>query len=169
MVRTPSAPAHPPPAIPPQFPHLPPPRAQLSSYKDSAGHPALGEALFEAAEAGDMNAVQKILGEGTHPDDYVSPHGTTALLRAVETGQAKVVAALLEAGASPSVRNEMGEEPGEEYEEEEGEGEYDDDAEIEYDIDDDGEEYEGDELEFDLELDLGDDLGDDFSDDADNV
>ena len=82
----------------------------------SAGHPALGEALFEAAEAGDMNAVQKILGE-----------------------------------------------------EEEGEGEYDDDAEIEYDIDDDGEEYEGDELEFDLELDLGDDLGDDFSDDADNV
>ena len=47
--------------------------------------------------------------------------------------------------------------------------EYDDDAEIEYDIDDDGEEYEGDELEFDLELDLGDDLGDDFSDDADNV
>ena len=102
-----------------------------------------------------MNAVQKILGEGTHPDDYVSPHGTTALLRAVEMGQAKVVAALLEAGASPSV--------------EEGEGEYDDDAEIEYDIDDDGEEYEGDELEFDLELDLGDDLGDDFSDDADNV
>ena len=65
-----------------------------------------------------MHAVQKILGEGTHPDDYVSPH---------------------------------------------------DDAEIEYDIDDDGEEYEGDELEFDLELDLGDDLGDDFSDDADNV
>ena len=58
-----------------------------------------------------MHAVQKILGEGTHPDDYVSPHGTTALLRAVETGQAKVVAALLEAGASPSVRNEMGEEP----------------------------------------------------------
>ena len=57
-----------------------------------------------------MHAVQKILGEGTHPDDYVSPHGTTALLRAVETGQAKVVAALLEAGASPSVRNEMGEE-----------------------------------------------------------
>ena len=46
---------------------------------------------------------------------------------------------------------------------------HDDDAEIEYDIDDDGEEYEGDELEFDLELDLGDDLGDDFSDDADNV
>ena len=44
-----------PPAIPPQFrlpPHSSPPRAQLSSYKDSAGHPALGEALFEAAEAG---------------------------------------------------------------------------------------------------------------------
>ena len=33
-----------PPAIPPQFrlpPHSSPPRAQLSSYKDSAGHPAL--------------------------------------------------------------------------------------------------------------------------------
>ena len=69
-----------PPAIPPQFrlpPHSSPPRAQLSSYKDSAGHPALGEALFEAAEAGDMHAVQKILGEGTHPDDYVRASTTT--------------------------------------------------------------------------------------------
>ena len=163
-----------------------------------------------------MHAVQKILGEGTHPDDYVSPHGTTALLRAVETGQAKVVAALLEAGASPSVRNEMGEEPlslalskGHKAIVKLLPGGTHDLSSLNtkkvacitcgkvvgvgrpgmwcagckrckncgldvvrrrlHDIDDDGEEYEGDELEFDLELDLGDDLGDDFSDDADNV
>ena len=93
---------------------------------------------YSQIRAGEFQQVQTLIAQGVDPDLYtttvrvcpdpcarsgVTPlpahfacrlalqHGTTALIAAVEKGHTATVRVLLEAGANPSVKNDLGEEP----------------------------------------------------------
>jgi TonB family protein len=64
--------------------------------------------LLEHVRAGQIEAVRELLSETTPDLDAADETGWTALMYAVEGGQAEIVGMLLEAGASPDRRNPSG-------------------------------------------------------------
>lgn len=63
--------------------------------------------IHEAAEAGDVAAVNRFLSSGVHPDT-TDDEGTTPLHCAVGSGAVAAVETLLQAGANPNVANGSG-------------------------------------------------------------
>jgi ankyrin repeat protein len=55
--------------------------------------------LYEAAIAGEVDTVKKLLNEGIKPDSYHGEDGSSALLLCSESGRADVVSMLLKSGA----------------------------------------------------------------------
>lgn len=70
---------------------------------------AAAEPIHDAAARGDVDAVKRLLAEGTSVDQFetTAPYGrkTTALYRATMAGRSEVVELLLDAGASPTLRS----------------------------------------------------------------
>jgi uncharacterized protein len=76
----------------------------LGGCGGSGDAPAAGE-LAAAAERGDLEAVNELLGRGASPDDR-GPGGTTAVTAAAYAGAADVVRALVDAGADVDLQDE---------------------------------------------------------------
>lgn len=70
----------------------------------------VGEALWTAAENGDVEAANLALSEGT-PVDAADPFGRTALMSAAAGGHHLLVLRLLEAGADPNAASATGRTP----------------------------------------------------------
>lgn len=68
----------------------------------------MGTELHDAAVAGDVRAVLKLLDSGTDPN-AIDTNGATALHLAVVNGRPRVVEALLSHGANPNATNGYGE------------------------------------------------------------
>ena len=74
-----------------------------------AKSPEAAELLFRAAAKKDLRLAARLLRAGVHPGAYKSVHGTTALMRAAEAGDASIVSLLLEHHADPAAKNAFGE------------------------------------------------------------
>ena len=71
---------------------------------------AVEEALFAAAEKGDLDAARQALADGARPD-ALNDNSATALMKAAYYGRADLAAVLIAAGASVHRRNAQGQTP----------------------------------------------------------
>jgi len=67
--------------------------------------------LFEAAEQGDADTVERILAGRPSLADAINDQGTSSLHVAAERGHARVVDVLLDAGLDPNLRDRQGRTP----------------------------------------------------------
>lgn len=83
---------------------------QQGSYRDEADQKKLDLKLLKASKAGNVIKVEKYIREGANVDTRDS-HGWTPLYFAVHYVDGKVVKALLDAGCSVNLANNIGETP----------------------------------------------------------
>ncbi len=79
-----------------------------AAFATESSRQMLGEALCNAAEAGDVNEVKRLLSQGTEPHYQTGPKRANPLLLAAIKGHAKAVRLLIEAGAYVNEANTDG-------------------------------------------------------------